>query len=385
MNRLATAGVAVVLVLVGLLDAVSVRGTSAGGWLALSFGLAAGGVAAVLARHRVHRAQLARVGFCLAGGSLVLTGAMRAATGGPDRTWGLLETAALTLLLGVLTRGWARSRDGAVLLALAAALIAGPWRLASPDAALLSLFAALVVAAVVAVGLLRRADDVRSVEALLRVRNNERRDIARDLHDEVAHHVTGIVVAAQAAALAVDSDPNGVRETLTRIERAGIDALESMRYLVSVLRAPDRQQATAPRDAARWPDDLQELVERFGATTGLATTLTLPTGYVPAAHRQAVFRVAQEALTNIGRHAAGATRADVVIAQDRAALRLSVTDNGPPTPVAALADAGGGFGLVGLRERAAALGGNISAGHHEPHGWRVDMTLPPPCPRNGTR
>jgi len=378
MSRLATAGIAGVLVLAALLDLVSVRGTPAGGWLALSFAVAALSAAAVLRRRRAPRALLMRVGLGLGAVSLVLTGVMRATSGGAHATWGVLESAALALLLGVLTRRWAKAHDSAALLALAAALVAAPWRVASADAALFSLLAALMVAAVVAVGLLRRADDLASSRALLRVRNDERRDIARDLHDEVAHHVTGIIVAAQAAAVTVGTDPDAAGEALARIERTGIEALESMRYLVAVLRAPDQQQDPR-RGAARWPNDLQELVERFGATTGLTTTLALPAGHIPAAHRQAVLRVAQEALTNIHRHAVGATRADVVVTLDYSSLRVSVTDDGRPD-VSASSDvvrAGGGFGLVGLRERAAALGGSVSAGHRDPHGWQVDLMLPP--------
>ncbi len=405
MSKVITLGVAVLLVLVALLDVVSVSGTAGGGWLALSFALASVNVSAVLGRRRLPRARLMHVGLALAAASLGLTVVIRTTAAGADAPYGLLETTAMALLLGVLTRRWARPRDTATVLALAAALILAPWRLSDDDAAVFSLLATLVVAAVVAVGLLRRADDLRAAQALLRVRNDERRDIARDLHDEVAHHVTGIIVAAQAAALAVDTQPEFVRQALVSIERTGIDALESMRYLVSVLRAPDRQQEAATRQAARWPDDLQQLVQRLADTTGLATTLTLPSGHVPAAHRQAVLRVAQEALTNVRRHAAGATRADVVVTQDRGTLRVSVTDDGNPAPGAGtgaragtraapgtdtgagtvLVGASGGFGLVGLRERAAAFGGSVSTGHREPHGWQVEVTLPPPRPGANTR
>lgn len=386
MSRVVTLGVAVLLVLVALLDVVSVSGTAGGGWLALSFGLAAVSVSAVLGRRRLPRARQMHVGLALAAASLVLTVVIRTTAIGAGGPYGLLETTAMALLLGVLTRRWASTRDTATVLALAAALILAPWRLPDDDAAVFSLLATLVVAAVVAVGLLRRADDLRAAQALLQVRNDERRDIARDLHDEVAHHVTGIIVAAQAAALAVDTHPELVRQALVSIERTGIDALESMRYLVSVLRAPDRQQEAATREAAHWPDDLRGLVERFDDTTGLATSLTLPTGHVPAAHRQAVLRVAQEALTNVNRHAVGATRVDVVVVQEGAALRVSVTDDGHPAPAgSALVGAGGGFGLVGLRERAAALGGSVNAGHRKPHGWQVDLTLPASGSSEGAR
>jgi len=377
MNRLVALCVAGLLVLIAVLDVVSVGGTTAGPGLALSFALAAVTTVAILARGRLAPAQLRHLGLVLAAGSLGLTAVMRARTADADPTWGLLEATVLALLLGVLTRRWARPWHSLPLLALAAAIITGPWRTTGDDAAVFSLLCALAVAAVVAVGLLRRADDLREADALLQVRNDERRDIARDLHDDIAHHVTGIIVAAQAAALAVDRRPELVRQALADIERTGVDALESMRFLVSTLREPAQDEA-APRRAACWPADLQELVDRFAATTGLTSTLTLPPGRVPTAHRQATLRVAKEALTNVRRHASGATRADVVVTLEEGGLRVSVRDDGHPSTGdgPGLLAPGAGFGLVGLRERAAALGGHVSAGHREPHGWELDVTLP---------
>lgn len=377
MNRLVALGIAGLLVLVAVLDVVSVGGTTAGPGLALSFTLAAATTVAILARRRLAPAQLQHLGLALAAGSLGLTAVMRARTDDADPTWGLLEATVLALLLGVLTRRWARPWHSLSLLALAAAIITGPWRTTGNDAAVFSLLCALAVAAVLAVGLLRRADDLRAADALLQVRNDERRDIARDLHDDIAHHVTGIIVAAQAAALAVDHRPELVRQALADIERTGVDALESMRFLVSTLREPAEDEA-APLQAACWPADLQELVDRFAATTGLASTLTLPPGRVPTAHRQATLRVVQEALTNVRRHARGATRVDVVVTLEGGGLRVSVRDDGHPSTGdwPGLIAPGGGFGLVGLRERAAALGGRVHAGHREPRGWELDVTLP---------
>ncbi len=384
MNRLVTLGVAAGLVLVAALDVVAVGGTTAGPGLAFSFALAAATTVTILARRRLAPARLRQLGLGLAAASLGLTAVMQTLAD-EYRVWGLLETAVLALLLGILVRRWTRPSDSVTMLALAAAAVLSPWRQGGADAALFSLLTALVVAAVVAVGLLRRTDDLRAADTVLQVRNDERRDIARDLHDDIAHHVTGIIVAAQAAALAVDRRPELVRQALTDIERAGTDALESMRYLVSTLREPAEAEA-APRRVTRWPTDLEELVDRFATTTGLATTLTLPPGRVATAHRQATLRVAQEALTNVRRHATGATRADVVVTLEGGGLRVSVRDDGNPSADDApgVLGPGGGFGLVGLRERAATFGGSVSGGQIEPRGWKLDVTLPPRGPGRGT-
>lgn len=379
-------GVAVLLALVALLDMVSAHGTGAGPVLGVSFTVAAMSVLIVARRqHTAHR-RLMNAGLALGAASLVLTAVLRLVVASPNTTWGLLETVTLAMLLGVLSRRWTDARDSPALLALAAGLVLAPWRLRGPDVVSFSLLTALLVVAVTAVGLLRRADDVRAAQALLQVRNDERRDIARDLHDEVAHHVTGIVVAAQAAALVTQTDPAAARTALTTIERTGIQALESMRCLVSVLRTPGPQQQ-APRDAPDWPADLQEMVDRFARSTGLTATLTLPTGHLPGPHQHAVNRVTQEALTNIRRHATGATRADIVISQEQSAVHVSISDNGQPRPgdTATLSRLGGGFGLIGLRERAAAFGGGVDAGRCQPRGWQVDVMLPLPGTRPAGR
>lgn len=373
MSRLAVTGTTAALALAALLDLLSATGTGQRPAMLCSFAVSVLGVSVVLSRRHLTPAALA-----LAGASLLLTGVVRL-VGAVPGTWGVLETLTLTLLLGVASRHCAGRLDGAALAALVAALVAAPWRLDDGDALTFSLLVALVAVGVLAVGLLRRADDIRAAQAFLQVRNDERRDIARDLHDDVAHHVTGIVVAAQAAAVGAVTDPAAARTALGVIERTALEALESMRSLVSVLRVPGEQDAVL-RASGRWPADLQELVDRFGRSTGLTTNLTVDAGPVPGAHQQAAQRVTQEALTNVRRHALGATRADVHVIQDRSALRVSVTDDGraPSAGVDALSRSGGGFGLVGIRERAAAFGGSVAAGRQEPRGWRVDVTLPLP-------
>lgn len=117
---------------------------------------------------------------------------------------------------------------------------------------------------------------------------------------------------------------------LQRIERTATDVLRPMRGLVAVLRAPET--TTAP--VARRRGDLRELVDRFGDATGIAVTLTVEDPVTSEVHRKAVQRVTQEALTNVRRHAARATRADVRVALRDSAVQVSIADDGDrlPTP-----------------------------------------------------
>lgn len=393
MQRLVVAAVAAVLGLAALLDLVAADGTGFEPVGVVPFLVAAVGVALLVRRDRLSPGQLMTVSAVLAGVSVLLTAVGHLAAGPAlHAPWTLVETATLTLLLATLARRRDRRRDQATLLLLAVALVTGPWRLPDADAALFGLLVAVVTVIALAVGLLRRADDVRAAAALDRVRVDERRRMARDLHDDIAHHVTGIIVTAQATLFVAGPDQTASRSALVTIERSALEALDSMRALVSVLRDPDDKDSR--RDAARWPTNLQEMVHRFGEVTGLVVTLDVASGaadpaHVPAAVRQAAQRVTQEALTNVRRHARGATRADVTVEIAGSGLRVMISDDGRTGPVAgdALGESGGGFGLVGLTERAAALGGSLSAGPLNPHGWRVEVGIPlaGPSPGGATR
>lgn len=375
-------GLALVLMLTGLLDLVnSFAAPAAPAALVCSLLLAALALTLV---HRRDRLPTGRLGLLTAACALLsLTGTLALRRAAPQAgVWGLFETVSLLVLLGVL----ARRADGPVanagLLLVALAVVATPQRLSGPDAFTYSLLGALAAACVLAVGSLRRADDHRAADALRRVVADERRDIARDLHDDIAHHVTGIIVTAQAAAYA--PDPCAQRTAFQAIEAAGIDALQAMRSLVGVLREP-ADGYWAPRDqpasAALWPADLTDLVDRFSRTSGLAAALSVTGPPVTGAHRHAVRRVVQEALTNTARHATGATRVDVHVEHHPSRLHLLVTDDGHGSARTGHTTPGrtGRYGLLGIGERAAALGGTATAGPHATGGWQVEVTLLAPA------
>lgn len=201
---------------------------------------------------------------------------------------------------------------------------------------------------------------------------DERRRIARELHDMVAHHVSVMGVLATGARRTLRRDPDAADEALKTIEDTGRASLREMRRLVDVLRADDERAPEEPPPAAG-VDGLEQLAEQV-REAGLAVDLTV----VGAAPRLdpgldlTVFRVVQEALTNTLKHAA-ATHAAVALDFAADGVRITVTDDGHgPVP----GDAGLGHGLVGMRERVALYGGTLRTGARSGGGFRVYARLP---------
>jgi signal transduction histidine kinase len=231
------------------------------------------------------------------------------------------------------------------------------------DAILLILF--LGVLAVGSGVLLRMRDRSRialAAAAEERARRDERLDMARELHDVVAHHVTGMLVQAQAALVVGEGDRARAYEMLPGIVDGGTDALGAMRAMVRTLR--DNGTATATSDLTA---DLHQLVEKSGLP--VRTTIELPSDVRPELGRS-VLRLVQEALTNSRKHASDATSVEVDVRLTASAVLLSVVDNGMSRPAHS-----GGFGLVGMQERVQELGGRFFAGATG-EGWLVTAELP---------
>ncbi|WP_156758446.1 sensor histidine kinase [Actinokineospora pegani] len=219
--------------------------------------------------------------------------------------------------------------------------------------------------AVVAIGgalYLRTRDTERSQEVRAAV-FDERMALARELHDVVAHHVTGIVVQAQAAQL----KPSAAMGSLGGIEKAGVEALTAMRRLVSTMRAPDHMPESATGDLE---SDLLALANGFTAAP-VRVAVDLPPA-LPQEIGRSVLRVVQESLTNVARHARAVTEVAVRIGHSGDELRVEVADDGEARQAAR----GTGYGLVGMRERVTLLGGGLTAGPAEGGGWVVDVRLP---------
>lgn len=206
-----------------------------------------------------------------------------------------------------------------------------------------------------------RAEQDREREAARRV-NEERVRIARELHDVVAHTVTAMTVQAGVALDAFDVRPEVARRALRQVRDSGKDAVRELRATVTVLRDPDGD----PAEPAPGVDRIPELVERF-AGGGVAITLRRegePERAAPVVGL-AAYRIVQEALTNVVKHA-GARHATVSVVRENDRLTVEVVDDGGSSGTAE-----GGFGLIGMRERALAAGGTIDHGPRPEGGFRV--------------
>lgn len=228
------------------------------------------------------------------------------------------------------------------------------------------LFAAVATVAVY----VRMKDEERKVSVEL-ARRNERLELARELHDIVGHHVTGIVVLAQASRFAAASTgghgPGDTDRTLAEIERAGLETLTSVRRLVGLLR-DDSPITSGPQLA-----DVQQVVDDLRATHRQATLevdAAIRAAWVPADLATTVHRLVQEAATNVRKH--GDPDAPVTVALRRRAGSIAIEVQNRRLSGAA----GVGYGLVGMRERVQALGGSFAAGPAGPDVWIVHAVLP---------
>ncbi len=201
----------------------------------------------------------------------------------------------------------------------------------------------------------------------------ERARIARELHDIVAHSVSMMVVQAGAAEQVADDDPEYTRRALATIRTTGADALAEMRRLVSMLREQDGAGELHPQPGIDGLSALVEDARSGGLTVGLRVEgepRMLPTGLDLAA-----YRIVQEALTNVRRHAA-AERADVLVRFADESLHLEVRDDGVGAATATATVSAGGHGLIGMRERAALYGGRLETISGSGSGFLVRAVLP---------
>jgi signal transduction histidine kinase len=205
----------------------------------------------------------------------------------------------------------------------------------------------------------------------------ERLRIARELHDVVAHSMSVIAMHAGSGRLAASRDPAAARKALEVVEQSSRDALAEMRRLVTVLRdADDVGPVLAPAPGLRDVHRLVAEVAAAGVTVDVRTEGDLEA--VPDGVSLAAYRIVQEALTNVVRHVGpGRARLSVTVGDGR--VVLAVTDDGDRPAATHVAKAGHGHGLVGMRERAALYGGDLTAGPGPDGGWQVAGWLPYPA------
>ncbi|WP_433789188.1 sensor histidine kinase [Actinoplanes sp. CA-252034] len=202
----------------------------------------------------------------------------------------------------------------------------------------------------------------------------ERLRIARDMHDIVAHSLSMITMKAGIARHVAAVRPEEGLAALEVIETAGREALVEMRRAVGLLRADE-----GPATPSGGDQDLRALVGRAEEAGVRVRTTFVDVTTPPAAVRLVVYRVVQEALTNVVRHA-HATGCTVEVEAGPASVTVRVVDDG-----AAVASAGAGNGLRGMRERVAAYGGSLRAGPHEDGGFAVTAHIPYPAEDRGVR
>lgn len=199
----------------------------------------------------------------------------------------------------------------------------------------------------------------------------ERLAIARDLHDSIGHTTSVISLHADVAREAINRDDDSAREALALIKRTAGRTMTELRATVELLRSPREERRPVMTIA-----DLESLIQpAVEAGIEVEVANALPSG-LPATTETAAYRIIQESITNIAKHST-ATQAIVTVARIDDMVNLTVIDNGAPPSEPAGDDPHHGYGIVGMRERAEALGGRLSAGY-EATGFAVRVMLPVP-------
>ena len=201
------------------------------------------------------------------------------------------------------------------------------------------------------------------------VRLREREQLARELHDTVAHHVSAMVIRAQAGRVVATSEPAAAVDALRVIEEEGSRTLAEMRTMVGALR--DRQDADlTPQNGVA---DTARLARSGDDEPHVQVRLAGDLDELSPVVASATYRIAQESVTNALRHARNVTQIDVQVVGDEDVVRLTVRDDGETVRASSVAS---GYGVVGMTERATLLGGTLEACPGLDQGWVVDAVLP---------
>ena len=198
---------------------------------------------------------------------------------------------------------------------------------------------------------------------------DERSRISRELHDIIAHSVSVMVVQAQAAERLLEGEQRESRQALRSVETTGRQALAEMRRLLGILRRTDAELALAPQPSLKHLDALVEQAREAGLPVELR--VEGDAGSLPPGVDLTAYRIVQEALTNVRKHAGGA-HASVVVRRRDDGIELEITDDGPGSDK----NDGTGQGLIGMRERVALYGGVFESGKREDGGYLVRARLP---------
>jgi signal transduction histidine kinase len=318
------------------------------------------GLAPVLLWRRTHPLVCVVVGF----GTGMALGLASQLAGIPGV--GLTTMIYILVLVYALVR-WGSGRQ--IVIGLAVVLVAAVFSIATDYTGPAELFGGFGILAAAAAGgaaFRYRAESWR--RALDQIRSQERVGLARELHDMVAHHVSAIAVQAQAGRAMAGQRPEAGLEALAVIEGEASRTLAEMRAMVRVLRDGAPAEYTPQPGVA----DLASLARREPVPV-VDVEVPSELDELPLQVDAAVYRLAQEALTNALRHARNASRVEIRVVEGGGRLRLRVTDDGQIDPARS---ASHGFGLLGMTERVQLLGGTFRAGPAPGGGWTVDAELP---------
>jgi signal transduction histidine kinase len=228
----------------------------------------------------------------------------------------------------------------------------------------------IVLSSAMAMGAAFRYRSKARMRELDQVKLLERERLARDLHDTVGHHVSAIAIRAQAGIATSASNPDAAVDALRVIDSEASLVLDEMRAMVRVMRG------NQPVDLAPKPrvSDLERLATRSQAVPAVEVQVVGDVDGLPPSVGAAIYRLAQESVTNARRHARHATRIEVRVSADDNSVHLRVSDDGD---TGSLRQPGSpGYGLIGMIERADLLGGTCEAGPNPGRGWTVTAVLP---------
>ncbi|GAA4594624.1 histidine kinase [Planotetraspora phitsanulokensis] len=324
-------------------------------WRAFSV-IVAAGLAPTLLWRRTR--PLAMLVICF-----VTTSLVPALLGGPSSE---MYTAAYLLILPYALFRWGSGREAVIGFAVMLVSVGVSTGLHGDD----TVGAFAVMFATIALGGAFRYRARARMRELDQVKLLEREQLARDLHDTVAHHVSAMAIRAQAGLATAASGPEAATEALRVIEAEASRALAEMRAMVRVLRRDQPADLTPGRGI----DDLEELTSGGGSGPSVAVEISGDLAGLPPSVGSAVYRLAQESVTNAKRHARHATRVVIRVVADDTSVHLRVSDDGDSSLIRP--NASPGYGILGMIERADLLGGTCAAGPDPGGGWTVTAVLP---------
>ncbi|MFI6735965.1 sensor histidine kinase [Nonomuraea sp. NPDC050451] len=276
-------------------------------------------------------------------------------------------TMAFLLIIVYALYRWGSGREivlGFAIMLLSVGVSASFYDLAPADA--VGAFA--VIFSAVALGAAFRFRARARMRELDQVKLLEREQLARELHDIVAHHVSAMAIRAQAGLATAPSKPEAAIDALRVIEAEASRTLAEMRAMVRVLRRNEPAELAPGRRIT----DLEELAGRARVGPSVEVEMLGDLDDLPPAVGAAIYRIAQESVTNARRHARHATRIRIRVAADDTSVRLRVSDDGETSSTHPMP----GYGLLGMIERAGLLGGTCEAGPDPDRGWTVTAVLP---------